>query len=551
MVFKFWKSDGRIKRPADYLKKQNTFDVLSSEMISMSVVDKKETIRLTCHDRYENIKLYDIIYRSPGNCLYSLYRTKDKLDAKIKFNLLSDNLSIIHKELISSTRTCYVNAQILENAVQSILKYHNWLPIHFAARFGLSNFFRSNEYRIYIENHLNTPSKPLQRSPLMLAILSNELDTIKSILNLNPRISLEDRRGNNVLHFAAICSPKIWSPVFKYCMSFNYGYRLLSKRNNKFVTPIHFVCYSKKFENIIELLKIGLPVELLTVEPPYVIRKKIEQEEKNLLAYQKAIIKEIRNEDSESSLDRFEIGDKPLVQFTGEMISDLKFEDMVYGGTPLHWCQHKRTLDRLIEYEFNVNAFDLNNETAITKCIKGNRLKCLVILLNAGADPNLINKQGNTSLHEAVLSRDIAAVQACICWDVKLDLKNKAGETARHLASIRGTIDDQLIVHILHSVGASRCDKNMLNCRPDCSCSGLTNGKKYSKWPSFERETPYFPFLNQKIVEKKLKEEKKNTSETNNNHNGLDRNAVDDKEKRKVKMVCFDGGGTKGLISGK
>lgn len=539
MVFEFLrKTKGRIRRPSDVVREQSTFDICSSELSSMSVIQQREPIKLAHHSNYNGGQpVYDVVYRSDGNCLYSLYRTHDKADALAKFACLSEVLGVLHKELCLSSRTCFTNARNLEMAVQFILKYRNWLPIHFAARFGLANFFRLSQHSASIKTYLDTPSKPLERTPLMLGILSNDLDTIKAILSMSPTINLHDRRGNNVLHFAAICPLNVWSPVFRYCLARGHAYELLAKKNNKLVTPVHFLCYSKNFENIVELLKIGLTVELLTIEPPYIIRRKARQNE--------------GKPDKKGSKD--EEDRKRIVQFTEEMIADLKFEDMIYGGTPLHWCQYKRTLERLIEYEFDVNAYDLNKETAITKCIQDNRLKCLVMLLNAGANPNLTNKKGNTSLHEAVLSRDVAAVQACICWDAHLDQVNKAGETARHLAATRGGPDDQLIVHVLHSVGAARCNRKMQNCRPDCSFSGLTNGKKYAKWPTFEREAPYLPFLNQSIVDRKLQElvESNNKQHPNGDQNGGQRTAETKETKKadKIRMICFDGGGTKGLLS--
>lgn len=402
----------------------------------------------------------------------------------------------------------------------------------------MANFFKRPDYQTYTEDFLNIQSNPLKRSPIMLAILSKDLDTIKAILTLNPEIRQKDRRGNNLLHFAAVCPFRVWSSVLKYCLTKGFFNRLLSDRNKKYVTPIHFICYSKNFENMVSLLKTNLmTIDLLTIEPPYIIKKQQKQQEvTEQLKGQKS--KDEITEKTEDSFEESTDKQERTILFTDEMIADLKFEDMIYGGTPLHWCKYKRTLGRLIEYEFNLDAFDLNHETALIKCIKDNRFKCLVNLMNAGANLNLTNKKGNSSLHEAVLSKDIALVQACVCWDAKLDQKNKNGETARHLAACRGTSDDQLIVHILHSVGASRCDKNMSNCKSDCSYNGFTNGKKYSKWPSFERESPFFPFLNQNIIEKKL-----------NEYIGSIDHKDNENKSRKVKMICFDGGGTKGLIS--
>lgn len=135
MKFKFWKKYGRIERPADSIKDQSAFDILESELSSMIIVQKQDIVHLTYHAIY-GIKLYDIIYRSPVNCLFSIFRSKDKQEAIGKFIHLSQILTVIHKELGLDARNHILNAQTLEKAVQFILKYKYWMPIHFAGKFN-------------------------------------------------------------------------------------------------------------------------------------------------------------------------------------------------------------------------------------------------------------------------------------------------------------------------------------------------------------------------------------------------------------------------------
>ena len=141
--FKFWKKDRHIKRPNDVLKDNHlVFDILNSELSSSIKIDRLDSFFELIYHSINKIKLYNIIYipSSTFNCYYSLYRSSDKQDAKSKFIHLTQILIVIHKEFGLNQRNCILNAQILENAVQFILKYRFWLPIHFAGNFNKFNY---------------------------------------------------------------------------------------------------------------------------------------------------------------------------------------------------------------------------------------------------------------------------------------------------------------------------------------------------------------------------------------------------------------------------
>lgn len=137
ITFKFWKKYRHIKRPNDILKDNHlVFDILNSELSSSIIIDKLDSFFQLIYHNINKIKLYNVIYipSSSFNCYYSLYRSSDKQDAKSKFIHLTQILIVIHKEFGLNPRNCNLNAQILENSIQFILKYKFWLPIHFAGK---------------------------------------------------------------------------------------------------------------------------------------------------------------------------------------------------------------------------------------------------------------------------------------------------------------------------------------------------------------------------------------------------------------------------------
>ena len=144
----------------------------------------------------------------------------------------------------------------------------------------------------------------------------------------------------------------------------------------------------------------------------------------------------------------------------------------VYGDTCLHKVIHNkysgetgsvfiRTLDRtheqeilqlLLDHGAPVNAANKNHQTAyMLACDQGNiGAKCA--LLNAGADPSIIDFDGNTSLHTAVLgSCSKTILERRIDHGVDVNTVNKHNHTALIVACVKKNID---AVHVLLNAGA-------------------------------------------------------------------------------------------------
>lgn len=130
--------------------------------------------------------------------------------------------------------------------------------------------------------------------------------------------------------------------------------------------------------------------------------------------------------------------------------------DLGYRHTPLMHASEtgcKHIVEFLIEAGANINAVDIDGETALLKsCGKPNH-EVTNILINAGANVNLKNSRGKTPLYMASIhSNDTPIVQKLIDKGARLDLTTNDGLSALHIASQQGNKDT---VAILVNAGAN------------------------------------------------------------------------------------------------
>lgn len=150
---------------------------------------------------------------------------------------------------------------------------------------------------------------------------------------------------------------------------------------------------------------------------------------------------------------------------------------MKNGGTPLHWASSREVLESLIERGCYINSLDFNGRTALHVMVSKNRLECVVSLLAHEAEIDLRDKDGNTALHIAVEKKFIPIVQCLVVFGCDIDAKNKQEQSSRHMVGKDASgSDDDMILYILHSVGARRCPELSVKCPPGCNFKGSYNG---------------------------------------------------------------------------
>ena len=62
----------------------------------------------------------------------------------------------------------------------------------------------------------------------------------------------------------------------------------------------------------------------------------------------------------------------------------------------------KKVLQAIVESDVVVNIRDKNGKTALMKASRQGNIDAISVLLHAGADPNIVDGNGNTLLHYAV-----------------------------------------------------------------------------------------------------------------------------------------------------
>lgn len=73
--------------------------------------------------------------------------------------------------------------------------------------------------------------------------------------------------------------------------------------------------------------------------------------------------------------------------------------------------------------------------------VSGNHPECVITLLKSGADPNLTDGGGHSSLFRAVTLGHHATVQLLLSEGAKVGLRDVNGKTVLHLAAACGNLE--------------------------------------------------------------------------------------------------------------
>ena len=100
---------------------------------------------------------------------------------------------------------------------------------------------------------------------------------------------------------------------------------------------------------------------------------------------------------------------------------------------------HTQILSKLLELGASLSARDIAGYTPLHHCLTAmatpTTLNMAVLLLKAGADPNLQNRFGASPLFECIMSAKLDAVKLLLHFGGRLDVEDNDGTTCFHLAS--------------------------------------------------------------------------------------------------------------------
>ncbi|XP_017482055.1 PREDICTED: 85/88 kDa calcium-independent phospholipase A2-like, partial [Rhagoletis zephyria] len=458
------------------------------------------------------VTFYEVLFSTQRGSSYGflLYHSISRKDAHSIYQSAKSAINTLHQWIPSHRLQLYEQLQ----AIMGCLKVNrHWNSAHIAASLSptYDGYFTSEGITAEV---LNAQANPDKYTPLHLAIKKENLSTVRLILALGPDLNLVNVRKHSVLHYAAMATKEIASLVLNQEDMFG---RILWT-DNKGSTALHLACVGQKYDIVIEFLKFGLTVRMLTLSPPS--------------SRHGSGIR--RSSSSRTSLDKSPRMQK-IVHFSEQDLEDIDFQDISVAGTPLHWTKHKRLMVKLLRYSFPLNSRNFTGDTALAVASKRLRLKCVIALLCAGANVNATNVFGNTPLHLSVRENDIAVSQTLIVFDADLNAENNNHQSVRHVAAKSST--SEAILYLISALGAKRCPPpggDREACENGCSSTGDFEGNVNEKLFGIEKK--YDLLFKEFLFSDILQEKERRTSEQMVAEKG-------------VNMLCLDGGGIKGLIS--
>ncbi|KAL9906872.1 calcium-independent phospholipase A2 VIA isoform 1-T1 [Glossina fuscipes fuscipes] len=375
---------------------------------------------------------YEIVLQRPhtdsNTTSFSLYRSSNQHETEEKFNTFMHRLPVF----VSIVKEFY-NVNGLQKLCDILTENPSWSLTHLIAYFNLVDYISNPKVLQCIDyaDHINL------MSPFQLAIKTGNVEMVKV---LSPLCKMEhlDNNSNSVFHYAASTNKEILNHLTaKSTVHLNHF-------NSDGYTPLHLACLADKKDCVTALLLAGADV--------------------NLSAKNVSKLCKISTPTS-------------IAAFLKQNDNKLYSQDMKYGGTPLHWCSSRDTLNALIMQGCDVNATNFDGRTALHVMVARNRFECVVTLLAHDAEIDIRDKDGNTPLHIAIDQKLVPIVQCLVVFGSDINLKNNRGETPRHMVGqdASGGKEDE-ILYILHSVGAKRCPSANTKCPPGCNSTGNYNG---------------------------------------------------------------------------
>lgn len=366
---------------------------------------------------------------------FSLYRAETQVEAFERFEAFEHRVP----NFVAMVPQ-YYNIPGLQKVCDLLTEHPSWSLAHLVSYYNLVDYLSNPN----VAELLDYADHCKYMTPFQLAIKYRNIEMVKALLHA-VKLDHLDYNSNGIFHYAANTSKEMIAILTsKTVVNLNHI-------NLEGITPLHSACMSNNPDCVHALLCAGADCNITA-----------------------------RHVNGGNSGNRQPSTSSPtgsVAEYMQTNPNKINSNEMKNGGTPLHWTSSREVLEALIQRGCHINALDFNGRAALHVMVAKNQLECVVSLLAHEAEIDLRDKDGNTALHIAVEKKFIPIVQCLVVFGCDINMKNKNEQTARHMVGkeASGTNDD-MILYILHSVGAKRCPDTSKACPPGCNAKGVYNG---------------------------------------------------------------------------
>ena len=295
-------------------------------------------------------------------------------------------------------------------------------------------------------------------TPLLLACSTGLSDAVKLLLKAKADPNIAYATGDASLHTAisAGCSKEVIQEIIDSGGKVN----AVNKRGR---TALLLGCFYRQMDSVKVLLEAGADPGIVDEESFSCVHAAIDGRcsKDTLQALVSAYIDGRRKDGTNALLSACRTGQSESVIFLLKAGANVNITN-ADGNTCLHAAVHgncsKALLQNIIEQGLNVNIVNKREETALRLACASAQAESVHLLLEKGANPNISDGDGFTSLHAAIYGYcSNETLQEIISHNAHLDAQNTNGETALWLACAYRQQDS---IRILLDAG---CNTNITN----------------------------------------------------------------------------------------
>ena len=274
-------------------------------------------------------------------------------------------------------------------------------------------------------------------TPLLLACSRAQMESVRLLLKANADLDITYADGDSCLHaaIAGDCSKETVQEIIDYGADVNG----VNKRGR---TALLFSCFYRQMDSVKVLLAAGADPTIADEEGFTCLYAAVDgrcnTETLQALIDHGAHVDAKRKDGTNALMCACRTGQSEIVKFLLEAGADVNITN-ANGSTSLHVaiigdCSNE-TLEKIVQQGAAVNAMGNRGKTALIHACESAKTESVKLLLKKGADPNISDDKGYTSLHAVVSGRCTDnALEDLITHGAYLDAQNKSGKTALWLA---------------------------------------------------------------------------------------------------------------------